>query len=207
VAGAAGEENIVRRLKSVGLAGLLALALAAFAGVSSASATEPFFHSETEPNTWEATSIKNPVLTMDEVFPCAPAPFTAKTTAKVVEGLTTNLKLECTQGGKSIEINMNGCQFRFLSGGTMSIVGCDSGKGISIKGGKYTIYPQSNLGTVQYVNVGLGINREVIAKVDLPKIKFTYKIGTAEYPVEGARLQGEWQLKGTGTSYTGVWVG
>ncbi len=223
------------KLKSFGLAVAMALALTAFVGVSSATASS--FRSQIEPTIWKGQPTNNHTFN----FPAGGDKFTefkecnnhfqSGLTASEVKSLTAKHigdKTEKTEKGASllrcrVELGvdffayMSTCEYRFRPGGealvgTMDLIGCGAEPmHFSYSGCAIKISNQQGLGTVKYENIGSGSKSEIIATANLSSITYT-TIG-ADCKAVGTfydgTYTGTWSISGKNqaeTEQVGVWM-
>jgi hypothetical protein len=196
----------VKRLKILGGAVAMALALTAFVGASAASAN--WFKSEVEPETWSGSRAgKNHTLNLGgESFSCENVSFSGAASSKSVREITTTPELgNCVWvNGSVVGWATNGCKYRFNAGpgselkGTVDITGCEKPMTLSAAGCTITIPNQSGLGPVTYKNVA-GSPKTVTAIAGLTSITYTRSgvcgSGSAGTYSNGT-YSGEWTVKG-----------
>lgn len=194
----------MKRIRSMGLAITLAMAVSAFVGISSASASG--FLTESVPASLQGES----TTTHSFSTPYAEMKCSQSTFTKSMDRPTEKLAVApsyagCVQkdGKASMSVNMNGCQFQFRAGnetskdqynGTVDIgpAGCGP---IVISGQACTqkIPAQTGFSGLSYENVGSGASQYFKVSTALTGIKFTS---------EGANCG---TYSGSSGIYTGTW--
>ncbi len=196
----------MKRLKILGGAIAMALALTALIGAPAASAN--WFKSAGEPETWSGSRAgKNHTLNLGgEVFSCENTSFSGTASSKSVREITTTPELgNCVWvNGTVVGWATNGCKYRFHAGpgselkGTVDITGCEKPMTMSAAGCTITIPNQSGLGPVTYKNV-TGSPKTVTAVAALTSITYTRSgvcgSGSAGTYSNGT-YSGEWTVKG-----------
>ncbi len=183
---------MLRKLKFLGLAGIMALSLAALTAGAAAGDT---FTAEKYPVTLtgDQDGQIDQFTTQAGVTKCNTITYVG-----TVTGPTTTLTLfptysGCSQLGLTSTIDMNGCDYLFhinsAAGNTTATtdIVCPAGKEItkttpSIGTPKCITHipPQTGLEVASFTNIGSGTTREITIDLHLEKIKYTQTRGTAE---------------------------
>jgi hypothetical protein len=123
----------MKHTKTLGLLAILALALAAFVGTSSASAAPQFTAGKTGAKILE-TTIENHVFTVNgQQVTCTNTEFAGTTLALAyaVQKVSPTYK-NCTAGGLEATVDTAGCVYELNANGNTTLTGCTKG-GITIK--------------------------------------------------------------------------
>jgi hypothetical protein len=197
----------VKRLKTFGLAAVLALTLTAVLGASAASANE--FKVSVAPASWSGSLTgKNHELSLNEMyFSCSKVAFSGETKTLSMTELTVTPEL-----GSCVHINtgltswaINGCKYRFHPGangssvGTMDIVNCASPMTNQEAGCTHKIGNQMGLGPVTYKNVGTGESKTITVIANITNLTFTREGNCFGAPIgtfSNGKYTGEWSVKG-----------
>jgi hypothetical protein len=189
----------------MGIAVAMALALTAFIGAGSASASQFFAPGtgQAEINTWSGSrSGGNHTLALSgDSISCSNVAFSGQMQGPLSREVTVTPELAgCKWQGLSNAFAMHGCKYRLRPGigtegstGWIDIVSCESPMSIESGGCKIEIGNQNGIGTVQYSDVGEIPKKTLAIAAQLYNLEFTRK-GTCTF--------------GTGTftgSYTGNW--
>jgi hypothetical protein len=192
----------VKSIKTLGLAAVLALALTAFVGVSSASAVE--FKSEASSTTWRGsrTGTTGHIWTFRDVATeCKDVSFVGATTEISLATLTVSPELNyCVFNGVTTSWAINGCKYRFHPNGEVDIVGCEPSLQWNTSACNVSIKNQNGIGTVKFINEGSGSSRVIRAVANLEKITYTESGGFVCTGIGGTfsdgKYKGEWLMKG-----------
>jgi hypothetical protein len=195
----------VRRVKTVGFAIAMALALTAFLGAASASANN--FKAQVEPQTWTGSLTgKNHVLFLnEETFTCSGVSFSGETIIKTLSSVTVTPEIGgCSHLGLPTSWAMNGCKLRFRPGagpslvGSVDITGCTTAMTNEYFGCVTTIGNQGGIGTVTYKNVATS-PPTITAVANLSSLTFTRSGASCAGPkgtFSNGTYTGEWTMKG-----------
>jgi hypothetical protein len=204
----------VKSIKTLALAAVAALAMTAFVGVSSASATQFNAEFQEYPLTVTGTQTEAHTLTLNfGTWNCESSSFSGEL-QEASETLTVSPQLSaCTFLNVSgTAWQMNGCKFQLGATGTFGIIGCNgAGPSYEIVGCRVTILPQTGLGSIEYQNVGEETGREVIASAHITGIKYTQKGGWCANQAgtfSNGQYRGTWRVSAqdeTGVA-RGFWV-
>jgi hypothetical protein len=196
----------VKRIKTMGIAVVMALALTAFAGAGTASADK--FKVAVEPATWTGslTGANHSLALEGEWFSCKNVAFSGETVIKTLDQVTVSPELGgCAHITSTVSWTMNGCKFRFRPGpgaalpGSLDIVGCEKPMSNTYFSCVTEIGNQSGLGPVTYKNIATSpATITAVAKID--SLTFT-RSGTGCNGPKGTfhtgTYTGEWTLKGS----------
>lgn len=171
---------------------------------SSASATSIWFEgeegiqtltAEQEPDTWDIFTITGGTGG-EKAWTCRHAHYTNETAT--VDTTESEIELtptygECSLGGISATLKLNGCDYRFYNPTTNASgqrtastqITCPAGKVIETESSLFgtrkcliTFPPQIPAGHVIFTNTGIGFDRDVTATVTLNGIQYTEHAGT-----------------------------
>lgn len=198
----------MKRIKTLGIAAVMALALTAALGVTSASADK--FNVSVEPNRWRG-SISGTVqrFNFGEVYECAESNFTTdETKTKSFEKVAvypTQITRCLFRGIHSLSWVINGCMFVFHAGGgsgTMDIANCTKPMWVESGGCRIELDNQRGLGPVTYKNSSPLAT--ITATAAITNITYT-RTGCSSWPngtFSNGTLFGAWTIEGL----TGSWI-
>ncbi len=215
----------MKKTRSLGQLAIMALALTAFLGISSASAST--FKAEQLPVVPRGENTEALTLyTAAGVLECGEWLLNGNE-QEAGESLTMAAPPShpaCSLNGLEVAVSTDGCEFRFKAGseveiapeyfesqGTMDIVGCKSETGMGVNADglcTITIPPQTGIGPVHYENAGEGRWRSVMATLAATNVEANLEGFWCGFGREtnGGYL-GAWRVKGTDGSGNpqGLW--
>jgi hypothetical protein len=203
----------VRTIKTMGFAIAVALALTAFVGATSASASEfqtPGVGQAVKTN-WNGSpvGIKSHTLKLgNDWFSCSNSSFSGEMEGPAAKEITVAPTLSgCVVNSWPASWTMNGCKFRLHPGtgtenqtvGTLDIVGCEKPMTASNESCKFEIGNQSGIGTVEYKNVLLSPSTITavanLNSITYSRVNFNGCLNTGTF--NNGTYSGEWTIKGS----------
>jgi hypothetical protein len=172
----------VKSIKTLALAAVAALAVTAFVGVSSASATQFNAEFQEYPLTVNGTQTEAHYITVNfGTWECKSSSFSGEL-GEASETLTVSPQLSaCTFLNVSgTAWQMDGCEFQLGAAGTFGITGCNGeGPHYEILGCRVTILPQTGRASIEYQTIGAEEEAplEVLASAHISGLKYTQKGG------------------------------
>lgn len=159
-------------IKVLGLAVMAVLALTA---VSASAALAAEFHSEAETTNLTGTQTGNHVFNAAGAkITCKKASFTGSQSGKNATEVTMGASYgECSFLFFSVNVNMNGCSYKFHSTGVVDVVGA-SCTGITYEGAgcKVTVPAQNGLSSATFTNAGSGSTASINVSPSVTGIKY-----------------------------------
>lgn len=197
----------MRRVKTLGIAAMMALALTAMLGVASASADK--FNVSVEPNKWSGSiSGGEHKLNFGETYECSTASFTGgeiKTKSFEKAAVSPELASCRFRGVLFVNWKTNGCKFLFHAGGggigTIDITSCEKPMTVEASGCKIEIDNQRGLGPVTYKNDAK--LETITASAALKGITYTRSGSCTSWSngtFSDGTYTGAWTIKGSTTS-------
>jgi hypothetical protein len=196
----------VRRIQTLGIAAMMALALTAMLGVASASADK--FNVSVEPNKWSGTlSGGEHKLNFGETYECSTASFIGgeiKTKSFEKAAVSPELGSCRFRGVLFVNWKINGCKFLFHAGGggvgTIDITSCEKPMTVEASGCRIEIDNQRGLGPVTYKNSAK--LETITATAALTGITYTRNgcSSWANGTFSDGTYSGAWTIKGSTTS-------
>ena len=204
----------MRRIKILGVAAMMALALTAALGVTSASADK--FTVSVEPGAWRGErSGTVHRLYFGETYECTGVHFNSEETktksSEKIAAVYSELTSCLFRGIHSVNWVMNGCGFIFHAGGgvgTLDIAGCTKPMKVEQGGCSIEIDNQRGLGPVTYKNSEP--LKTITATAALTGITYTRK-GCSSWPngtFSDGTYNGAWTIEGTTTNWipASTWI-
>lgn len=217
----------MKRPKALGLIVVLALALTALLGASSASASVAEFKASSVPSTWIGTTTNSHELSLptypygfhncEDNFTGTMVSKSATTITAVHRDSAGEPQLHCAnQFGTKVTWTMGSCEYKFHAGnyllaGTMDIVNCGSSPmSFTQLGCTITIGNQTGLENVAYKNTETGGQKEVVATASLIHLTYTNGSGCEKPGVHSdGTYTGAWNIKGytkVGGPQASIWA-
>ena len=201
----------MKSIRTLGIAAVMALALTAFAGAGTASAST-FLNpgaGAAESRTWSGTrtGVNHRLTLPGESFNCSNVSFSGALTGPSGKEITVSPQLSgCVWGGQPASFAVNGCKYRLRPGlgsggssvGWLDIVGCEKPMTFNNYGCKVEIGNQNGIGTIQYSSTEVEKNKTVNMAANLSGIEFTrngFCFGANGTFATGEYI-GDWLVKG-----------
>lgn len=156
--------------------GLAVVAVFALSAVGASAASAATFQSEATTTNLTGTQTGNHVFNAAGAkITCKKASFTGQQSGTSVSEVTLGAAYsECSFLFFNVNVNMNGCSYRFHANGETDVVGASCG-GITYEGAgcKVVVPAQTGLNSVSYATAGSGSSRTINVKPNVTGIKYT----------------------------------